>query len=221
MGFSVRTEEYAPLGDFLMASFVRDQSAIAVLFPKLNAVYVTAFQDKLVVVKKLESTLKLTEAEKKATVQLYAEAEAVNTELNVLSAYFDDAGLPTEAISGLKKNLTKGNIEGALLQMKDVQQFAEANQAALEAEGMDSGYPAELEGHQVSMAEKNGLQNSFLNARKTLVDANKGDYKALYAYISNVAKKGKLIFDGTVVAHEYNITKIVSKMRAPKKGVTP
>ena len=218
MGLSVRTEEYSPLGDFLMKSFVRDQPAIALLFPKLNAGYVAAFQDKMVVVEKLEGTLKLTEQEKKATVQLYAEAEAVNTELNLLSIYFMDAGLPTEAVSGLKKNLTKGNIEGALLQMKDVQQFAEANQPELVAEGMDAGYPAVLEAHRVSMADKNGLQNSVLNARKTLVGANKGDYKQLYAYITNVARKGKLVFKGTVVADEYNLTKIVSKMRAPKKG---
>lgn len=214
----IRFEEYSPLGDFLMKSFVRDQPAIALLLPKLNAGYVTAFENKIVVVKKLEGTLKLTEAEKKATEQLYAEAEQVNKELNVLSIYFVDAGLPTEAISGLKKSLTKGNIEGALLEIKDVNDFVVANQAVLEAEGMAAGYPAALEAHRVSMADKNVLQNSVLNARKTLVDANKGDYKALYAYISTVAKKGKVIFEGTVVADEYNLTKIVSRMRAPKKG---
>ena len=214
----IRFEEYSPLGDFLMKSFVRDQPAIALLFPKLDAGYVTAFQDKIVVVKKLEGTLKLSEAEKKATVELYAEAEVVNRELNVLSIYFVDAGLPIEAISGLKKNLTKGNIEGALLEIKDVNDFVIANQPELEAEGMAAGYPAALEAHRVSMADKNVLQNSVLNARKTLVDANKGDYKALYAYISNVAKKGKLVFQGTVVEDEYNLTKILGRMRSPKKS---
>ena len=217
----IRFEEYSPLGDFLMQSFVRDQPAIALLFPKLDAGYVTAFQDKIVVVKKLEGTLKLSEAEKKATVELYAEAEVVNKELNVLSIYFVDAGLPIEAISGLKKNLTKGNIEGALLEMKDVNGFVIANQPELESEGMAAGYPAALEAHRVSMAEKNVLQNSVLNARKTLVDANKGDYKALYAFISNVAKKGKVIFKGTVVEDEYNLTKILGRMRSPKKGGAP
>ena len=219
----IRFEEYAPLGDFLMTSFVRDQAAIEVRFPKLNAGYVAAFQAKLVVVKALEGSLKLTIDQKKATATLYAEAEVVNKELNFLSSYFRDAGLPTDAISELKKNLTRGNIEGALLEMKDVKDFVIANQPALEAEGMDAGYPATLEAHRVSLSDKNELQNSVLNARKTLVDANKGDYKALYAYISSVAKKGKLIFDGTVVEDEYNLTKIVSRMRAPKKsgGDTP
>ena len=214
----IRFEEYAPLGDFLMTSFVRDQAAIEVRFPKLNAGYVTAFQDKLVVVKKLEGTLKLSVDQKNATAQLYAEADVVNKELNFLSSYFKDAGFPTDAISGLKKKLSRGNIEGALLDIKDVKDFVMANQPALEAEGMAADFPSKLEDHRVSMSDKNALQNSVLNARKTLVDANKGDYKALYAYISTVAAKGKLIFKGTVVEDEYNLTKIVSRMRAPKKG---
>ena len=206
------------LGDFLMTSFVRDQAAIEVRFPKLNAGYVSTFQNKLADIKELEGTLRLSVDQKRATEQLYAEADVVNKELNFLSSYFKDAGLPTDAISGLKKKLSRGNIEGALLDMKDVKDFVITNQPALEVEGMAAGYPAALEAHRVSMSDKNELQNSVLNARKTLVDANKGDYKALYAYISTVATKGKLIFNGTVVADEYNLTKVVSRMRAPKKG---
>ncbi len=176
------------------------------------------FENQLVVVKKLEGTLKLTEDQKSATAELYAEADVVNKDLNFLSSYFKDAGLPTESITQLKKSLTKSDIEGALLEMNDVKQYVEAHQAALEAEGMSAGYPAELEGHRVSMAAKNTLQNSVLNSRKLLVDANKGDYKALYEFIKTVAEKGKLVFKVTVIEDEYSITKLIGRMRAPKKG---
>lgn len=218
MGLNVRFEEYAPLGDFLMASFVRDQAAIAVRFPKLNAEYVAAFQEKLVVVKKLEGILKLTEDQKKATAQLYAEADVVNKELNFLSSYFKDAGLPTDAITHLKRSLSTGNIEGALLELKDVRQYVAAHQAELEAEGMAPEYPDAMEAHRVSMERKNALQNSVLDTRKQLVDANKAEYKALYDYIKTVAEKGKLIFKGTVYEDQYNLTKMIARMRAPKQG---
>jgi hypothetical protein len=218
MGFSIRTEEYAPLGDFLMKSFIRDQAGIEVRFSKLNASYLVAFENQLEVVKGLEGTLKLTEDQKSATAELYAEADVVNKDLNFLSSYFRDAGLPTEAITQLKKSLTKSNIEGALLEMNNVKQYVEAHQAALEAEGMSAGYPSELEGHRESMAAKNTLQNTVLNTRKQLVDANKADYKKLYTFIKTVAEKGKLVFKGTVVEDEYTITKLIGKMRAPKKG---
>jgi len=217
MGFSVRSEEYAPLGDFLRVSFVRDQAAIEVRFKKLDATYLAAFDGQLEVVKKLEGTLKLTEDQKKATAELYAEADVVNKDLNFLSSYFKDAGLPTGAISSLKKSLKSGNIEGALLEMKDLRQYVVANQAALVDEGMDAGYELELKGHIDSMEALNTLQNSVLNARKQLVDANLTDYKKLYEFISTIAEKGKLVFKGTVVEDEYNITKLVGRMRAPKK----
>ena len=217
MGFSVRSEEYAPLGDFLRVSFVRDQAAIEVRFKKLDAVYLAAFDGQLEVVKKLEGTLKLTEDQKKATAELYAEADVVNKDLNFLSSYFKDAGLPTGAISSLKKSLKSGNIEGALLEMKDLRQYVIANETALVDEGMDAGYELELKGHIDSMEALNTLQNSVLNARKQLVDANMTDYKKLYEFISTIAEKGKLVFKGTVVEDEYNITKLVGRMRAPKK----
>ena len=218
MGFSVRIEEYAPLGDFLMTSYVRDQSAIEVRFPKMDALYLGAFQSKLVEIKALESTLELTEEQKRVTAQLYAEADVVNKDLNFLISYMRDAGLPTDAVSDLKKSLSRGNIEGALLEMNDVKQYVNAHKTALIAEGMLPTYADVIEGHRVSMAAKNALQNSVMNNRKSVVDANIKEYKKLYAYITKVAEKGKLIFAGTVIEDEYSITKLISKMRAPKRG---
>lgn len=214
----IRFEEYAPLGDFLMTSFVRDQEAIAVRFPKLNAEYVTAFQTKLDKVKSLESTLTLTDEQKNATKALYTEADEVNKELNFFSSYLKGAGLPTDAVTALKKNLNKGNIEGALLQMKALKQYAEAHQAALEAEGMNAGYPEALETHRQSMAANNALQNSTMDERKVLVQHNKAEYKALYDYIKTVTEKGKLIFKGTVIEDQYNISRMLSRMRFAKHG---
>lgn len=218
MGFKVRFEEYTPLGDFIMTSFVRDQPKIVDKFPKFNEAFLTAFQTKLAEVKVLESTLELTEEQKKATFELYAEADEVNKELNFLNSYFKDAGLSTDAVSDLKKSLSRGNIEGALLEMNDVKQYIEAHLDALIEEGMAADYPARLQAHRVSMAAKNALQNSVINTRKQLVEANLTEYKNLYGYISKVAAKGKLVFANSVIEDEYNITKLIQKMRAPKRN---
>lgn len=213
-----RFEEYAPLGDFLMTSFVRDQAAFAVRFVKLDAAYLTAFGAKLTEVKKLEGTLKFTEDQKKATELLYLEANMVGKELNFLKDYFIDAGLSTDAIVALKRSLSTGNIEGAALQMKDLKDYIIANSTILIEQGMDAGYAAQLETHRESMAAKNALQNSVLDSRKKLVDASKGVYKALLGYVTNISGKGKLLFKGTVIEDEYNMTRLMCRMRAPKKG---
>ena len=53
--------------------------------------------------------------------------------------------------------------------------------------------------------------------KEALVEANKAAYKNLYTCIAGVAEKGKLVFSNSNKADEYTITKIIGRMRSPKK----
>ena len=220
-GFRVRKEEYTTLGDFIRTSFVRDQAAILVRFPKMNAAYLTAFTAKLTEVKTLESGLVLTEQQKNATASLYAEADIVNEDLNFLISYLKRAKLNTTEVSKLKRDLSISNIEGAVLQMESVKQYVVANSAALIAEGMAAGFVVAFDARKVSLTQKNALQNSVMNARKTLTDANVDKYEALYDYIVDIVDAGKLVFAKSVVKDEYNVSKILKRMRVGNGGGTP
>jgi len=217
-GINPRKEEYTTLGDFIKVSFVRDQPLIVARFPKMNAAFLTGFTGKLTEVRVLESGLVLTEQQKANKVSLDAEAAGLNKELNFLSSYFADAGLDTEVVSALKKDLSKGNIEGAVLKIESVKQYVVANQAALVAEGMAAGFAATMTGHKTSLEQKNTAQNSVLNSHKTLIDNNKDKYAELYGFIAKIAKNGKLVFDGTVTEDEYTISKIIKRMRSFNGG---
>lgn len=221
---TIRLEEYSTLGDFVKASFVRDQGEFLVRFPKLDSHFLANFESKLQGIKTLESALVLTEEQKTATAQLYAEAGVMNKELNFLSAYIRDAGLSSVAVSELKTDLRTGNIEGALLKMEGVKQYVVAHQAALEAEGMAADFPVVIEAHKTSMEQKNALQNSYMNARKQLTQENKQQYKELYVFINKIVKAGKLLYDGETKKDEYTLSKVIGRMRvAPNAtgGVTP
>lgn len=224
MGASVkvRKEEYTTLGDFIRTSFVRDQAAIALRYPKLNAAFATAFSAKLTEVKTLESGLVLTEQQKNATASLYAEADVVNDDLNFLNSYLKRAKLNTTEVSKLKKDLTVNDIESAVLQMESVKQYVVANSAALIAEGMAANFVATFDAHKASLTQKNALQNQVITTRKTLTDANVDKYAALYDFIADIADAGKLVFANSVVKDEYNISKIVKRMRAGNgRGMPP
>ena len=216
MNLKIRKEEYSALGDFVKASFVRDQAAIIARFPKLNAAFLVDFTALLDEVKTLESDLVLTEEQKTATAALYTDARLLNKELNFLSAYMKSAGLSSSAVSDLKTDLTKNNIEGAILKIESVKQYVIANSAALIDEGMAADFKETLDTFKQSLSDKNALQNSYMNSRKALTDANKAKYTALYAYITKIVKAGKLVFDGSITKDEYTITKTVSRMRAAK-----
>lgn len=218
MSSRIRNEEFTPLADFIKASFERDQSVIVAKKPKLNASFLSDFTTKLDQVKVLESGLVLTEEQKATTVLLYDEATELNKKLNFLSSYMQDAGLNSSAVSDLKTDLKKHNIEGAILKIESVKQFVSANKTLLEAEGMDNGFIAELDGHKISLSARNLEQNKFMDKHKTLTDANQAEYKVLYSYIAKIATAGKLIFDGTVVKDEYTVAKLLLRMRAAKKA---
>lgn len=217
MGFSVRIEEYVPLGTFLMVSFDRDQREIEAKFPKLDAAYKGAFGSQIERVKQLEGTLELTEEQKTATRSLYAKGTEVNGELNFLSSYMRDAGLSTTVVSAVKKELHVDNIEAAVLGLRNLKPYLVAHKIVLGENGMSSEFLSYLDDAIVVLEDLNRLQNSVMNARKELVSANMADYKALYAYISNVAAKGKLVYKGLVKEDEYVITKIIGRMRAPER----
>jgi len=221
MSTRIRKEEYTALGDFVKASFVRDQATIKARYPKMDAAFLAGFTAKLDAIKVLESGLVLTEEQKATTASLYAEAGMLNKELNFLSSYIAEAGLNTDAVIALKSDLFKNNIEGAVLKMEGVKQYIVAHLAALEAEGMSASFPAALEAHKVSLANKNAAQNTIINSRKALTDASNTDYKELYAIITKIMDAGKLVFDGTITKDEYTITRTIGKMRAPKHVKVP
>ena len=212
----LRKEEYSALGDFISVSLERDLAAISARFPKVNEAFRASFMAKLDEVKILESGLNLTEDQKNATRELYAELAVLNKELNFLSNYCKDANLQVTAVSALKKDLSRGNAEGAILKIESVKQFVVANQAALVEEGMASNFATVLETYKTSLETKNALQNSSLNARKTLTETNKVQYKELYDYIAKIMRYGKLVFNDSIVKEEYTTVKVVGKMRSAR-----
>lgn len=218
MAFTIKLEEYAALGDFIKASFVNDQAQFVTHFPKLDVGFLAQFEAKLQEIKTLESALLLTTEQKAATAQLYADATALNKELNFLNLYIKEASLSTTAVSALKKDLRSGNIEGALLKLESVKQFVVAHQTLLEAEGMPNNFATLLDQRKNSLMQNNALQNSYMNSRKQLTEQNTAKYKELYSYISKIAQAGKLVFEGTTKKDEYVVNKIVNRMRTIAKN---
>ena len=207
----------------MLPSFTRDLTLFQERFPKFNAAYLALFNSKTEFVKELESSIVVTEKQKNATAQLYAEATTLGNELSFLKENFQDAGLNTSIVTNLKNDLSSHNMEGAVLKIESLKQFITANQAALEEEGMASNFAAQLATHKTSFELKNKDQSEYMKQLKTLTDDNEAHYDKLYEYISKVAGKGKLLFKDSRIKEEYNITKNLSKMRAAKQAqsVTP
>lgn len=216
MKTKLRKEEYTAMGDFILPSFVRDQAEIESKFPKFNAAFLTAFTTKLEFVKRLESSLVVTDEQKKVTKDLYETAGVLNAELTVLNSYINDADLNPATVTAVKNDIFAHNIEGAVLKLEAVIQFIKLNQAELEAEGMPLDFRSILMDYKKQLETKNTIQNNFMNRIRTLVETNRQHYDELYGYIAKIANKGKLVFKDSVVRDEYTLSKIQKRMRNAK-----
>lgn len=216
MKTKLRKEEYTAMGDFILPSFVRDQAEIESKFPKFNAAFLTAFTNKLEFVKHLESSLVVTDEQKKVTKGLYETAGVLNAELTVLNSYINDADLNPATVTAVKNDIFAHNIEGAVLKLEAVIQFIQLNQAELEAEGMPHDFRSILMDYKEQLEAKNTIQNNFMNRIRTLVETNRQHYDELYGYIAKIANKGKLVFKDSVVRDEYTVSKIQKRMRNAK-----
>lgn len=211
-------EEYLPGGRFLLKSFRRDRVALAKRFRQFTAVYEDDFERQLDRLDTLESRFVKSNESKDVTSQLYLATNATTKELKFLAFYVKKAKLDVKVLSGVRKDLRNGNVEGASKKLEDVVQYVTKNNVALEAKGLPEEYATVLTDQKATLSKLNELQNEFLNARIKLTEVNKAEYAAAYAFISEIAEAGKIYFEGKKEEDEYTISKLISRMRSGNSG---
>lgn len=219
-GFTIRIEEYTPLGDIILSNFTRDFAVINARYPKLNDVFKTNFTNKLEAIKTQEKALVISEQRKAITASLYLEAEALVEELLFLKDYIKDAGLSNTIVIDLIHDLRSYNIEGACDKIETLKQFIVANKTAIEEEGMNPAFPDKLEDHKTSLAQKNAAQKTTLDSGVVLTGNNNANYTELYNDIITISDKAKKVFKNTLFEDQYVISKILKSMRSSKSSAT-
>lgn len=122
------------------------------------------------------------------------------------------SGLDTSIASVLLKNISKRNIEGALVNIKAMGQIATSNTALLSPKGMKAALPTLLSDSFTALTSLSNQQNQIMKDRKILTEDNHGSYTTLRKYITDVCKIGKTIYNGSVKGDEYNIKKLIAKL---------
>jgi len=216
VSLKMRNEEYAVAGRFLEPSFKRDRKKLEQLSNEFDEQYEDGFVTQIDRVEEMEQGLGLTQDQKDATASLYQKTDEMDKEMNSLSFRFGKVGLDVKPITKVKKQLHNGNVEGACKGIESLVQLADDRSADLVAKGMNKDYPLELKAKNKKLRELNGMQNVLMNQGKGVTFNEKTEYEALFAYIQNICRAGKIVFDGTITEDEYTITRLIKRMRAPK-----
>ncbi|GAA5101601.1 hypothetical protein GCM10023210_41580 [Chryseobacterium ginsengisoli] len=224
----IQKEEYVPIADALLRSLTRDLDIFQSENHLFNSAYLSAMQNKTDEVRAKETGDAVLVQQKQTTQDLYLLGNELNKPIKLLNLVLSKANVKTTLASDVLRKIRKRNFEGALLSLKSLKQVISAQSALLIANGMKADTETMLENAFNNITAKSNEQTGFQQQRKAFTSANKDLYKELYVYVSEVAKMGKIIFQGEQKASEYTIDNLIAMVHVTRgngkedsKGGTP
>lgn len=211
-------EEYVPIADALLASLSRDLDFFETENHLFNAAYLAAMQSKTDELRAKETGNAVLVQQKQTTQELYILGKDLNKPMKLLNLVLEKANIKTSLATDVLKKIRKRNFEGALMAIKSLKEVIMANSSLLIANGMKQDMIATLENAFTDITAKSNEQTSFQQQRKTFTSANKNLYNELYEYVSEVARLGKIIFQGEQKASEYTIDHLIAMVNVSRGG---
>lgn len=211
---AIKQEEIVPLADMLIASFERDQATFQAENVGYSVPFLNQFKAQTESVRQLERADTLLIQQKTITRELYQLADELYQPLKVFGIVVDKSGLPTTIVQETISNLRNRNFEGALVNLKALNQVVNSNAELLTNKAMKANFPDLLETKFEEITIKSNLQTRIMQQRQLLTNNNVESYNKLYNdYIMDICKMGKVIFKKSPKVKEYTITELVKKLR--------
>jgi len=155
--------------------------------------------------------------QKQTTQQLYVLGNELNKPMKLLNLVFAKANLKTTLASDVLKKIRKRNFEGTLQTLKSLKEVVIENSTLLISNGMKADTITMLQNSFNAITSKSNEQTGYQQHRKAFTSNNKMLYKELYIYISEVAKLGKIIFQGEQKSSEYTIDDLIGLVHSSQK----
>lgn len=183
-----------------------------------NAGYLASMQNKTNELRAKETGDAVLAQQKLATQELYRLENELNKPMKLLNLVFDKAGVKTSLASDVLKKVKKRNFAGVLQSLKSLKEIVISQSALLTTNGMKADIETTLQNAFDTITTKSNEQTDFQQQRKAFTSANKGLYKELYIYISEVARLGKIIFQGEQKASEYTLDNLIAMVNSSRNN---
>jgi hypothetical protein len=156
--------------------------------------------------------------QKKTTQELYTLGSELSKPMKLLNIVFDKAKIKTTLPSDVIKKVNKRNFEGVLSSLSSLRDVIASQSALLTSSGMKPDTETFIQNIFNAITAKSNEQSAYQQQRKAFTSANKGLYKELYVYISEVARMGKIIFQGDQKASEYTLENLIALVNSSKNN---
>jgi|GEM_PF-177947 len=204
------------IADFIAVSFERDLDSFSSTYKTMNASYLENFKKAISQLKNNDSTNAIVIKQKETTANLYKQADELRRNITFLKDYATRSGLDTSLLKVVVTKINGRNIAGVVKAVRDAIPYYSDNIERIA--DMPEGFLEKIVEQTKQLDALNVLQNTLMNERKYHTQANKEMYALIKKYIGDIAKAGKLIFQGQKKEEEYVISKIVTRAKTNKQN---
>lgn len=217
--FRIRQAEYPMVGSALYKSLSENLTDFTTNFKTIDVAYADGFKKAVEDVQAVHAATTGLDAQKDVTRTLMDKQSALLNRLRFLKDYAFLADLDQKHVMEASKAFRKGDTEEGVKAVNRALAYYTANKEKLTS--MSDNYLEEITALANEVEKLNVDQNAAMNFRSSLTKENLVKYDALDAYISTVSRLGKRVFKGVPKEIEFNISKILSRIRvAPRKEAT-
>ena len=214
--FRIRQAEYPMVGSALYRSLSENLPNFTTNFKTIDAGYADGFKKAIEDVQAVHAATTGLEAQKDVTKQVMDKQNTLLDRLKFLKDYAFLAGLSEKPVMEAANAFRKGDTEEGVKAVNRALAYYTANKEQLTS--MPENYLEEITTLANEVEVLNVDQNAAMNFRSSLTKENLAKYDALDEYISTVSRLGKRVFKGTPKEVEFNVSKILSRIRvAPRK----
>lgn len=209
-------ENYPTIADFVADSFEKYMADFTPKYKTMDAAYLTEFRKTNTEVKALDSRAARRAKQKSVTEQLYAKADSVAFNVELLSHYASRVGLDASIAQAAYKPLISRNIEGGVTALREAVPYY--TEHAEKMTDMTEEFLPQMVKDIAELDALNAEQNKLMNANKMGTSVALALYVKLDKYIEEVCQAGRLIFKGKPQRDEFLYNKLMARVRAANEG---
>jgi hypothetical protein len=200
--FPCKIEEIPVVGELVVGSAEKDINDFNGYSPLFTIDYLSSLRSKIEVCKELVKSFVITKELKAVTQQLDYKTKNFRITLNILERYLKigsyelDVEVKDVGLRGVRMNITKGNIEGLMYNMRTSLVTVKRNLPALETQGLKPSFIDEIEAQLNEINSLNEKQNELTSKCYRLITDNMGKFSDLWNSIRLILNTAKVIYRG-------------------------
>jgi hypothetical protein len=215
-------EDLPQIGEFIVNSAERDIKDFNGYSPIFTIDYFAMVRSKIEVCRELAKSTMVSKELKGITLQLYDKFKSFRAKWNALEVYLKsgaknlDVALKDIGLKNVKTDITKGNVEGLLLNLKTVLTVARRNLPALAALGLKQTHIDEIETQFLEISLLNEKQNELMRKHNRFTDETVNRFNELWHNLRLIINVAKAIYQEVdeVKLEDYIFSQVKKRINA-------